>query len=361
VRRLIALLVLSLVGAAVFGLSNASSGIHVNGAAVSGVAFRSELAAIATDRSIQCYLTAIDPVNFAPGAGGASLSATGAAAWSNLRLEGMAISDFVRTQFHYRPDAAALAVATNSLEGELTQAATNRQYNCGASSTQALAQMPAEMRDAEVRAQAASLYLVSKLNATIPLTAASIKAYFQSHQGAYATLCVSVAIVTPARVAAFQRAQASGAPVAVLAKQFSVDRSAAVGGTYGCYGPTSSAYASVRADVATGTINKFPTTPLSISSNGSTYALYVALTKRIATPFARAGAAVLTDIQNLNATSANTVKGTILRRAAIVVEPAFGRWGLGASGPSLFAPAIPATLDVANVATLTKTGASSYK
>ncbi len=361
VRRLIALLVLSLAGAAAFGLSNASSGISVSGAGVTGSTFRSELAAIAATPTIECYLTGLAPANFTRGAGGATLAASGAAAWSNLRIEGIAIGQFVRRQWKYQPDARALAVATSSLEGEMTQAAAANQLNCPGTSAQALAEMPAEMRNAEIEAQAASLYLVSKLNSTIPLTTASMRAYYASHASSYDTICISVALVTPAQVAAFSNAQASGKSVAALARQFSVDSSAKNGGAYGCFAPSSSSYASVRADVVTTALNSFPTTPQSVVLSGTTYALYVAPTKRTTTPFAQAASMVLADLRNANASSANTVKEKILYQAAVAVDPAFGRWGLGTNGPTVFAPATPAAADVKSAAALSTASASTYK
>ena len=358
---MIALLVIALIGAAIFGVSSASSGLRVNSSSLSSATFRTELAAIATTPTIECYLTALDPVNFTPGAGGATLAASGASAWSNLRLEGIAIGQYVKNHFNYSATASDLALATSSLEGEMTSAATAGQLNCPGSSAQALGAMPAEMRSAQIAAQASSLYLVSKLNSTIPLTVTSMKTYYKAHAAAYDTLCVSVALVSPSAVGAFRTAQAAGSSVAALAKKFSVDPSAAKGGTYGCYGPTSSSYTSVRTDVGTTALNTFPTTPLTISSNGSTFALYVAATKRTATTFTQAQSVVLADLRNLNAASANTVKETILYHAAISVDPAFGRWGLGSTGPLVFAPATPATTNVTSAASLATHSATPYK
>jgi hypothetical protein len=361
VRRLVALLVIALLGATVFGFSSISSGINVNGATLSGKTFRSELAVISTTPTVQCYITALDPVSFAAGAGGATIAATGAAAWANLRVEGIAISQYVAEHFRYHASAAALASARASLEGEMTQAAASNQLSCPGTSAQALADMPTEMRNAEIQAQATSLYLVSKLNSTIPLTTASMKTYYGAHASDYDTLCVSLALVAPTRTSAFAAAQAGGASVATLAKEFSVDASAAKGGAYGCYGPSNSSYSSVRGDVGATALNTFPTTPQYISSNGSTFALYVAPTKRSPTPFAEAATAVLVDLQNINANSANTVKENILYQAAIAVDPAFGRWGLKTTGPSVFAPATPVATDVNSPTTLTSPRVTAYK
>lgn len=362
-RRLVALIVIALIGAIAFGISGNSSGIKVNGSAVSSPTFRTELRAISTTPTIQCYITALAPVSFSPGAGGASIAAVGASAWANLRIEGLAITEYVRSQLKFAPSAAQLAQAQNSLEAEMTQAALAKQYNCPGSSAQALALMPAEMRSSQVLGQAASLYLLSKINATIPLTLASMRTYYASHSSSYDTLCVSIALVPTSSVSAFSAAQVGGASVAQLAAQFSIDPSKTKGGAYGCFGPTNSQYSGVRNDVATTALDAFPKTPQIITYNGGTYALYVAPTKRTPTPFASAQNAVLSDLQTSNATSANTVKENILYRAAIAiaVDPAFGRWGMNTTGPTVFAPATPATTDVGSLSTLTASGAPSYK
>lgn len=361
VRRLVALLVIALCGASAFGWSSASSGIDVNGTSVSGKTLRSELSVIATSPTLQCYLVALNSVNFTPGAGGLSITAAGAASWTNLRIEGISIGQFARTTLKYHASPAELASATSSLEGELTQAAAAKQYHCPGTSAQALAVMTPEMRSIEIDAQAASLYLVGKLNSTIPLTTASMKKYFAAHQADYDTLCVSIALVNLSNVGAFAKAQAAGASVATLATTYSLDPSAAKGGAYSCYPPTSSSYASVRTDVVGTALNTFPTTPQYVSSNGTTYALFVAPTKRTPSTFAAAARVVLADLQNANASSANQVQQTILSRAAVAVDPAFGRWGLNTTGPSVFAPAIPAAKDVNAASVLASSNAASYK
>ena len=80
-----------------------------------------------------------------------------------------------------------------------------------------------------------------------------------------------------------------------------------------------------------------------ITYNNTTAALFVAPTKRTPTPFAKAEAAVLSDLENTNASAANIEKEGILYRSVVAVDPAFGRWGLGTSGPSVFAPAAPSS------------------
>ncbi len=360
-RRLVALVVLSLLGAAFYGLSNSASGIRVNDTTLSGATFRAELSAIAGNTNLQCHLAALNPINYSPGAGGATISATGASAWANLRVEGLAIVQFVRAKFSFHPNAASEAQATTSLENELTQAALSRRYSCPGTAAQALASMPAEMRRAEVEAQDASVFLLSQLNSAIALNPASLQAYYGAHRSSYDTICVSVALVPATSFAAFRASQSVGMSVANLAKKYSTDRSSARGGRYGCYGPTSSSYRVVRADTVSTGLNRFPLIPLRANSGAG---LFVAPTRRSVTPFAVAESAVLSDVQNSNASKATSIKSSILYAAAIAVDPAYGRWGLASTGPGVFIPSTPATPLVGSNATLralSTPSAATYK
>ncbi|MHB1969182.1 MAG: hypothetical protein ACYCPK_02970 [Acidimicrobiales bacterium] len=359
-RRVVLGLVILLAGALAYGWSGLSSGISVNGQRIDARTLDGELAAISQNLDLQCYVTALNPTNYGVGAGGDTVKATGAAAWTELRVEGVAIDQYVEGHLHYHPNAAALASARASLEGEMTvQAQTNR-LTCPGTSAQALDEMPAEMRHAEILAQADSLYLVGKLRQAIPLTVASMHHYYDAHQSSYDTLCVSIALVPPAKVAAFAASQKTGMSVADLARTYSLDPSAKKGGAYGCFPPTDQSYAAVRNDVAHGTLDAFPATPQYINYGGQTFAFYVALTKRTPTPFASAAPAVLNDLKNLNATAAASVKNTLLYEAAVHVDPAFGRWGLASGGPTVFAPATPTASEVTGKGTLGG-GAASYR
>ncbi len=335
-RRIVALLVIALLGATLYGLSTYSSGLSVNGATVSNATFRSELAAISSNATLECYVSILDPASYAAGAGGASVNAAGAAAWANLRVEGIAIVDYATRTLKYHPDAAQLAKAKASLEDELNEASASSSSPCSGSAAQALAAMPSEMRTFEVASQAASLDLVAKLDTTVPLTVASLKTYYSTHASQY--ICVSVAVVDPTKVTAFQADEKSGMSVAALAEKFSADPTAQQGGAYGCFGPSSSSYDGVRSATASNPLNKFSTTPEQITYEGAPAALFVA---RTTTTFAKAESAVYSDLQNVNASAANTEKERILYYSAVAVDPAFGRWGLGSNGPGVFAPALP--------------------
>jgi hypothetical protein len=365
VRRLVAFLVIALLGAAAFGLSSASSGLSVNGTTVSGNAFRSELAAINASPGMQCYLHALNPVSFGSGGGGDTMAAAGAASWANFRVEGVALTKFVTDHLKFDPTKQTLAAAKASLESEMTNAAAaevseDNTKPCTGTAAQAVAAMPLEMQQAQIVAQAASLYLVSKLSTTTPLTTKAMEAYFTSHSADYDTLCVSIAVVSPSRVSGFLAAQASGSSVASLAKHFSIDPSAKTGGAAGCYAPSSQDYADVRADVSTTALNTFPTKPLQIDDNGATDALFVAVTKRTVNTYQQAAAAVLSDLQSSNASSARTEEATILYESAISVDPAFGQWILNSSGPTTVVNAVPPKTDVKGAKFLTTT-ATNYQ
>jgi hypothetical protein len=372
VRRLVALFVVALVGAALYGLSGSSSGVSVNHDTVSGYTLDTELAAISHNNSLQCFLTALDPNNFAPGAGGYSIKAAGAAAWANLRVEGLAIDQYVTTTYHYHPSAAELASAKTSLVNELQAAelqaaevqtqSTSNPLKCPGTSLDAVAEMPSEMRTAEIESQATSQYLVNKIKAAIPLTATAMKQYYNQHVSDYDTLCVSIALVEPADVTAFVNAEsAAGASVAQLAKTYSKDPSSTKGGTYGCYAPSNASYAGVRADIGTEGLNQFSATPQYIDYNNAEYGLFVAVTKRTVTPYAKASTAVLADLQGLNAEAASTQKNQLLKEAAVYVDPAFGQWGTTTTGPGVFAGASPAKSGVLGSSSLAGAATTSYK
>jgi hypothetical protein len=360
VRRLVALFVLALVGATLYGLSGMSSGLVVNHESLSSRTFLSEINAIVHNDTLQCYVYALDPTSYAKGAGGDSMKAEGAAAWANLRVEGFAINQYVTQTLKYHPDAAQLAAAKVSLESEMTQEASERSVTCPGTSATALAEMPAEMRTAEIEAQATSLYLVGRVKNSIPLTTKSMESYYSAHVADYDTLCISVAVVPLANATAFEQAETSGLSVATLAKKYSEDSNASKGGALGCYAPSSKYYSGVRSDVESLALNTFSTTPSEIQLSTGDADLFVAVTSRTTTPFAKAEPAVLADLQSLNASTAGELKDNLLYRAAIHVDPAFGIWGISSAGPDVFAPTVPSKGDVNSTKALT-TASVTYK
>jgi hypothetical protein len=365
VRRVILLLVVAVLGAGWYGFAASPAALAVSGTSVSPAEFRAELNAFNAHPGLYCYVSSlINAAIIKPGAGRDSVSAATEVQWINLRVEGIAIDRYVATTLHHVPSAAELASAQVALEGELTQAAAHASQKCAGTAAQAVAEMPAAMRTAQVEDQASSAYLLSKLNSTIALTPAKIKAYYQTHQSSYDNLCVAVAIVPQSSLAAFAKAQSRGMSVSALAKKYSADpTTASKGGYFGCFAPNSSSYASVRSDIGTAAVGHFPTTAISYTptQGGSTYGLFVAAISKTPVPFAKAEGTVISDIQTVNATAANGVKSGILYSAAVMIDPVFGRWGLSSSGATVFVPALPAETGPATSTQLTTASATPYQ
>lgn len=361
-RRILLVLVLAVVGAGWYGLAGSATAVSVNGASLTNSDLHAELTAFAQNSGLQCYFAAMTSNTMpASGAGGHTVGASGAAAWANLVVEGLGVDQYATSHLHFRATAAQRATALNSLEGEMTQAATKAGYNCPVSAAAAIAAMPASMRARQVEDQASSTYLVSTLDKTIQLTPANILKYYQSHVSDFDKLCISVALVPPAEASSFAASQAAGLSVAALAKKYSVDASATKGGAYGCYGPTTSSYSLIRSDIGTATTGHFPTSPVQSDYNGTTYDLYVAVTSRSTTPFTQAQSAVVAAIQSANASNASVVTAGLLYQAAVVIDPTYGRWGLSSSGPSVFAPSVPADSGSATTSQLTTAATTSYQ
>jgi hypothetical protein len=366
VRRVIIFLVLAVLGASWYGLAASPTALAVSGTSVSPTEFQAELTAFNAHPGLFCFFSSL--INAAitkPGAGRDSLSLVSEVQWLNLRVEGIAIDRYVATTLHHVPSAVELTSAQSALEGELTQAAARASANCPGTSTQALAEMPAAMRTAQIEDQASSAYLLGKLDSTIALTPTNIKAYYQSHKSTYENLlCVAVAIVPQSSLAAFAKSQSQGKSVSTLAKTYSADpTTASKGGFFGCIEPQSSSYASVHRDIGTAAVGHFPTTALSYTPNqgGPTYGLFVADIYKAPISFAKAEGAVISDIQTSNAAAANAIKSNILNGDPVTIDPAFGRWALSSNGFSALVPALPAETGPATSTQLTTASTTPYQ
>ena len=162
-------------------------------------------------------------------------------------------------------------------------------------------EMPVEMRNFEIASQAASLDLVAKLNATVPLDRRpSMQKYYTTHTSNYDTICVSVAVIAPAQLTAFNAAQSRGE------RRGSGEE--VLGRPVGTKGWRLRLLRSVEQFLqrrafrhAPTALDTFPTTPQQITYNNATADLFVAPTSRTATPFAQAESAVLSDLESPNA------------------------------------------------------------
>jgi hypothetical protein len=353
-RRLVTLFLALLVLAVGYGTYLSAHALTFNGQAISTAEFNQELSVITSTPNVACYITGLDPVRYAKGAGQGTVGATGVAAWATIRFEGIAVEQYVTKTWGFVPSAAQLAIARRAFARSLASEETANSLQCPSSPQRAIAAMTPAMRKAEVLAQADSTYLVKKLGSSLAITPASELAFYQAHAKDYRTLCVAVALVPESKIASFAADESSGMSVAALAKKYSVDASASKGGAYGCYGPSSQSYDAVRTDVSGLSVNSFGSSPQYSSYNGAIYGLFVALTSSSATPFAQAQARVANDMQLVNETKAGAKERNTLYAAAVSIDPAYGQWGLSTSGPSVFALATPPRDAVSDSSALVK-------
>ncbi len=343
-RRLSILLALSLVGAALAGFA-ASPVVRAPGVSVSDRAMREELSALAANPGLQCYLSAMTGQFYRSGGGHDSLSAAATANWTKLRVESAVIIDYV-DRHGGTPTAADLTTARAALEQEFNAAAAARQYRCGTSPAAALDALPPAMLAFQLHAQADAMWLDKMMPSQIPLTTAGLESYFSTHSSNYDELCVAVAVVSPRTLNLFYADRAKGMSVAELAREHSLDSSSQKGGAYGCWKPSSQYYDTWRRLTAGLALNQYNAKPRKIAYGTGTANLFVAVTKRTPSTFADAEQLVLADARNYNAAGGTRVKENLLYRAAVSVSPAFGRWALTSSGPTVANLAVPAESDV---------------
>jgi hypothetical protein len=240
----------------------------------------------------------------------------------------------------------------------MTAAEHEYSLSCPGTSVQAVSAMPAALRTAEIENQANSLYLLSRLKNTTPLTLASMKAYYAKHMADFHEVCVSLALVPRAKVGAFTAAEHRGLSVAALARTFSADSSARNGGAYGCYSATSSAYATVEHDIAGVALNHYSA---EISYDGGLYGLYVAPTSVKTASFNSVASTILSDLRTANATVANKVTQALLYFSAVSIDPTLGLWSSTSAGVTVSSLLVPSTADVPAATLLGATTAPVYQ
>lgn len=357
-RRVLLLLVVALVTAGLYGDHARSPAISADGMTVSTPAITAEISAIAHTPVLQCYLGALAQNGFVSGAGADTVSQSAVAAWTNLRVEGLVIGAYVHKRYKYVPTNAALAQATTAFDDEMTAAAHQYSLTCPGTAVQALSAMPAELRHAEILDQANSLFLLTQLKSTVPLTLASMKNYYNKHQSSFRSTCVSLALVPRAKVPAFTAALHRGESVSALARKYSADASAKKGGAYGCYNATSSSYSAVEHDIKGVPLNHYGS---EISYDGGLYGLYVAPTRITLASFSSVAATILNDLRTANATAANKVTQTLLYYSAVSIDPSLGIWAQTSTGVGVSAAIVPSTTDVAASTLLAGTTAPIYR
>lgn len=357
-RRILAFFLAAVVLAAGWGFHARSSAVLVNGQVISYPEIEAEFAAIAHKPLLQCYLGALAQNGFTSAAGADSTTTAAVASWVSLRVEGLAIGNYVRQHYHHVVSAKELESAKAALEGELTVLARQYSLTCPGTPAQAVAMMTPALRTAEVAGEANSLYLLSKLKTTTPLTVSALKRYYKAHQSSYTAICISVALVPAAKIPAFQAGIRAGQSVAALAKKFSSDPSATKGGSYGCYGPSSSAYAAVTADLKGVRLHHFSK---GFPYQSGSYGLYIAPDRIIRQSFAQSASAVLTAIKAANAKGANAVSQQLLYYAHVMIGDSLGLWSLLSTGPRVSPVRVPASNDVPSLSLFQSTTAPSYQ
>jgi len=323
-RRIVVLLVVSLVGAVFAGRLIDTSAVAVNGSKLSDSTMRAELAVLQSHPSYDCYIGALAAITTTGDAH--AFSAKGAATWARIQVEGLNVVNYVQNHYHWTISTAVLDKSRAIYATDLANAASAKGVTCATRASSALHQLPGWFVTDQLTQNAASEYFISKLKSAIPLTSAGLEGFYTAHQSNYDKVCVAIAIVPSAKGAAFAKAQSAGDSVATLARHFSIDATAAHGGADGCYGPASSSYSIVRDYVIGNPTGKFPTTPRQEATSSGTYLIYVAATSRTTTPYASAANLVFSDVQAYNAEIASLAQNQLLATAAVVVDPSLGHW-----------------------------------
>ena len=339
-RRILVFLVLSLSLAGLYGVHSRSVAVTVNGTSISSTELNTEMSDVAHHGILQCYLGALVRNGFAPASARDAISTTAVASWVNGRVQGLTIASYVQSHYHYVPSASDLRTAQSAFEGELTQLAQQYSLSCPGTSAQALAAMPAALRRAEIAQQADSMYLLTRLKTTTPLTLANMKAYYHAHLSNFRTICISLALVPVAKVHAFEAGIRHGASLSALAHAYSTDPSAKRGGTFGCYGPTSSSYAAVVQDLKGVKLGHWSH---AFVYQSGVLDVFLAPTSVTVVPFAKAAATVLADLQTANSQAASQLESQLLYYAHVKIDDSLGLWSLTSSGPTVGGLTTPAT------------------
>jgi hypothetical protein len=348
VRRILASLVLAVVGVPLLAINYGNAAVTGGHYSLSRYDFAHEVNAISTNAAMACYVTNLWGVTFASGAGTNTIDETTITTWANLRLEGLAEITYAEDHFGLVYNSDVLSNAATNLEAQMGAAASANGADCASLATplNALASLPTSVAASLLQAEAASELMASKLPSRIAETDVSLQAFYQGHLSEYQHICASIALVRPSDVGSFSADQASGLSVAVLAAKYSQDPSATAGGAYGCFDPSSNARDLVRG-VA---LNAFGN-PQTVTVQGQPYSLYVAATSRTQLSFETVVSQVLTDVRNVNSGSIEAAKQGIYQRVGVDVNPLLGRFGSGQQGVGIYAPVSPATTNVPNEGT----------
>jgi hypothetical protein len=388
VRRVLLLVVVAAAIAVGAGLAMGSDAVTVNSEALSQSQLNDELAAIDASGSWQCYLQAQallgnEVVNHTvTGVSARTWQMGTSVQWSDQRATDLAIIQYVQLHDPTALTPAALAATgpaspQGSLELEISltfqraagsastsgqsfsctdpavQTAISSQQFAGLGAT-TLASMPGWFQHDQLESQAAQLALQALTPHGIPITPASLEAWYGEHASEFDTTCLAViGTSTSAKAERAVHAIEHGTlTFAEAAKQYSILTNAPKGGGVGCISPTSPGWAAVQqyaGQVPTGKLS-----PVYPPSGGVPY-LIVTPTKRTPNTYADVEPAVLSAVLAANAPAAAVLGAQIQRDADVAVSPTLGAWVETLSGGTIVPPAPPPSSSLLNA---TANGAS---
>lgn len=353
-RALLFLAVLAAV-VAVAAFDVPSDAATVNGVGISRSTLNSDLAVIAATPTYQCYLAAglaLSSQNLArlPAIEGAGVGKTVTTRFADYWLSALVNNELIEqlvVERHLHVTTADLAAGktdlVNSISTTLTEVAqaSGQTGVCAADGSAVLSAVPPDFANRLVRTQAAGDVVLAAA-AGYGLGSAQLASFYASHRSDFDTICLSAIETATQAAAASARAEiVGGTPFAEVALASSTDAtSAAQGGAIGCFAPTDPAYANVAQDIVGLGVGK-------VSQPKVDQGAYILLeiTSRQPTSFGAAGVAVRQAVLAAGAKAANGELKRITKRAAVTIDPRYGRWG-GTSTIAVEPPLSPPTSDL---------------
>ena len=340
-RRLIATFVIAVLAALYVGYAIPSTGAAAAGHTVSLRDLSAEEAEISHNKILGCFIAGTyGPILRASTTSLVTNSA--AVAWSAIRVEGLALEDYVSRTYHFQPRAADLTAAGEQLGTMLVNNATRSGLACASENpATAMAQFSPRLRLVLENLQAATTQFNAHQAGSWSTSTAGLTAYYSAHAHNYETVCLSLALVADTQVPAFSADRAAGVSPVNLIKKYSQAASASSGGAYGCFPPASSVPADT-ASVATGQFTKaYP-----YAQGGMSYSIFFLVTSRQAAALSDVATVVYRDVFDYNNRASATFRATLVRDGNGRVNPHQGQLIVGASSINYGGPA---TLDASLV------------
>ena len=343
-RRIVALIALALIGSPLAGYALGNPALVVGNQSVSSAQLTHEVDLLrSVDAPLGCYVGALWNVSLANGAGANTLQLSGVTAWANIRLEGLALEKYAAQRFNFAITPQIKSNAIVALSHQMESAAQSAAITCPTSAANALNIADVNLVDAMVSAQAAGAKILAEVPNSIGTDTASLKAFYNAHLSEYDNICVRVAVVPAESVGDFTNDVRMGASPDAVARKYSVDASAANGGSYGCYGPNTQARDLTRG-VAIGQWGS----PQQTSQNGVSEYLYVSPMSRTHLPFSSVESVVLADVRQINVGASSAIKTGIYEQIGVRVNPTLGRFGISSGTAGIYAPLSPQSSLVTN-------------